>query len=196
MIHRPLRPSWPLRDTVASLHRCEYLIADFKLQNGGTNCPACRGISIAVTPSRALQSMADLLTRSAPWKARTTNERMQADDVYRAGVSLRVRQILQFRHLPYPTSSVVCPIVPKPRFFVILTLCLAWGWHFTGSFIPFISTYIRRLIHISESDVPNIATLLFWSHSDLSDHYVPTPNGRGLGLTRTSLEALLYCTPQ
>ncbi|KAK7690024.1 hypothetical protein QCA50_006668 [Cerrena zonata] len=74
------------------------------IRNGGTNCPACRGISIAVTPSRALQSMADILTRSAPWKARSANERMQADEVYRAGLALRI---------PTPRVASPEPTIPQ-----------------------------------------------------------------------------------
>lgn len=51
-------------------------------------------MSTAVTPSRALQTMTDILVRAAPSKARSVNERMQADDIYKAGISLRVRFIL------------------------------------------------------------------------------------------------------
>ena len=49
-----------------------------------------------MTPSRALQSVADILTRSAPWKARTTNERTQADELYHVGDSLRVSYRLSY----------------------------------------------------------------------------------------------------
>ncbi|KDQ62536.1 hypothetical protein JAAARDRAFT_30440 [Jaapia argillacea MUCL 33604] len=59
------------------------------IRNGGTNCPACRGISSSVTPSRALQSMLDLLLRFAPHRARSERERLQADEVYKAG-SMRI----------------------------------------------------------------------------------------------------------
>ncbi|TFK27970.1 hypothetical protein FA15DRAFT_103867 [Coprinopsis marcescibilis] len=60
------------------------------IRNGGTNCPACRGISTAVNPFRALQTVVDTLLRSAPELARTERERQQADDVYRPGLSLRI----------------------------------------------------------------------------------------------------------
>ncbi|GJJ13287.1 hypothetical protein Clacol_007539 [Clathrus columnatus] len=45
----------------------------------GTNCPACRGISTSVIPSRVVQAMIDLLLRLDPSKARIANERLQAD---------------------------------------------------------------------------------------------------------------------
>jgi len=60
------------------------------IRNGGTNCPACRGISTITTPFRALQSVIDLLLRVAPHKARTERERLQADEVYKAGTSMRI----------------------------------------------------------------------------------------------------------
>lgn len=60
-------------------------------QNGGTNCPACRGQSTTVTPFRALQSVIDSLLRAAPHKARTERERQQADEIYKLGHSMRVR---------------------------------------------------------------------------------------------------------
>jgi E3 ubiquitin-protein ligase CHFR len=77
------------------------------LQNGGTNCPACRGVSLSVTPSRALQTMADVLVRHAPDKARTANERMQADEVYKAG-ALRVR-------VPFSLWWKNCLLMPSPQ---------------------------------------------------------------------------------
>ncbi|TCD70531.1 hypothetical protein EIP91_002877 [Steccherinum ochraceum] len=60
------------------------------VRNGGTNCPACRGISMTVTPSRALQAMADILSRASPSRARSVNERMQADEIYKPGLPLRI----------------------------------------------------------------------------------------------------------
>ncbi|KAJ6621870.1 hypothetical protein B0H10DRAFT_2016161 [Mycena sp. CBHHK59/15] len=57
--------------------------------NGGTNCPACRGLSTTVTPFRTLQSVLDALLRAAPHKARTERERQQADEIY-TGTSMRV----------------------------------------------------------------------------------------------------------
>jgi E3 ubiquitin-protein ligase CHFR len=59
-------------------------------QNGGSNCPACRGVSTSVTPSRPLQTIIDVLLRAYPAKARTERERQQADEVYKPGTSLRV----------------------------------------------------------------------------------------------------------
>ncbi|PCH40105.1 hypothetical protein WOLCODRAFT_23844 [Wolfiporia cocos MD-104 SS10] len=60
------------------------------IRNGGTNCPACRSTSAVVTPSRALQTMVEILLRAAPSKIRPENERIQADEIYRAGMSLRI----------------------------------------------------------------------------------------------------------
>ncbi|KAF8630967.1 hypothetical protein AX17_005323 [Amanita inopinata Kibby_2008] len=59
------------------------------IRNGGTNCPACRGVSDSVTPFRLLQTMTDALLRAAPRKARTERERQQADEVY-TGQHLRI----------------------------------------------------------------------------------------------------------
>ncbi|KAH7928463.1 hypothetical protein BV22DRAFT_210084 [Leucogyrophana mollusca] len=60
------------------------------IRNGGTNCPACRGASSYVTPSRPLQSIVDLLLRTDPSRTRTERERIQADEVYKAGSSMRI----------------------------------------------------------------------------------------------------------
>ncbi|KAJ7134770.1 hypothetical protein C8R44DRAFT_771433 [Mycena epipterygia] len=59
------------------------------IRNGGTNCPACRGLSTSVTPFRPLQSVLDILLRAAPHKARTERERQQADEIY-TGTSMRL----------------------------------------------------------------------------------------------------------
>ncbi|KAJ7486031.1 hypothetical protein B0H11DRAFT_1805987 [Mycena galericulata] len=59
------------------------------IRNGGTNCPACRGLSTSVTPFRPIQSVLDALLRAAPHKARTERERQQADEIY-AGTSMRL----------------------------------------------------------------------------------------------------------
>ncbi|THV03864.1 hypothetical protein K435DRAFT_715169 [Dendrothele bispora CBS 962.96] len=58
------------------------------IRNGGTSCPACRGESTIVTPSRPLQIVLDTLLRSAPHKARAEGERRQADEIYK-GATLR-----------------------------------------------------------------------------------------------------------
>ncbi|KAH9950596.1 hypothetical protein B0H21DRAFT_722413 [Amylocystis lapponica] len=60
------------------------------IRNGGTNCPACRGTSTSVSPSRALQTMVDVLLRAAPSKGRSAVERIQADEIYKAGNTLRI----------------------------------------------------------------------------------------------------------
>jgi hypothetical protein len=60
-------------------------------QNGGTNCPACRTISTSVSSSRVLQVMIDVLLRADPSRARTDREKQQADEVYKPGLSFRVR---------------------------------------------------------------------------------------------------------
>nr|GAT60124.1 predicted protein [Mycena chlorophos] len=59
------------------------------IKNGGTNCPACRGISTTVTPCRPLQTILDVLLRSAPHLARTERERQQADEIY-TGTTMRI----------------------------------------------------------------------------------------------------------
>ncbi|KAI6027655.1 hypothetical protein BKA83DRAFT_4232205 [Pisolithus microcarpus] len=60
------------------------------IKNGGTNCPACRGVSTHVTSSRPLQTMLDVLLRSDPSRTRTERERMQADEVYKPGQPMRI----------------------------------------------------------------------------------------------------------
>ncbi|KAG1822856.1 uncharacterized protein BJ212DRAFT_1330957 [Suillus subaureus] len=60
------------------------------IRNGGTNCPACRGVSTIVTPSRPLQSIVDILLRADPSRERAKRERIQADEVYKAGCSMRI----------------------------------------------------------------------------------------------------------
>ncbi|KAH8104575.1 hypothetical protein BXZ70DRAFT_888072 [Cristinia sonorae] len=88
------------------VHPCQHFFCGscvvLWVRNGGTNCPACRGISVSVTPSRALQSMADVLSRAAPSRARSVNERMQADEIYKAGLSLR----LPTPRLPSPEPTI------------------------------------------------------------------------------------------
>ncbi|KAF5330255.1 hypothetical protein D9758_014442 [Tetrapyrgos nigripes] len=59
------------------------------IRNGGTSCPACRGESTIVTPSRPLQIVLDTLLKSAPHKARAEGERRQADEIYKGGAVLR-----------------------------------------------------------------------------------------------------------
>ncbi|KAK7469384.1 hypothetical protein VKT23_003859 [Stygiomarasmius scandens] len=59
------------------------------IRNGGTNCPACRGESTIMMPSRPLQIVLDTLLRSAPHKARAEGERRQADEIYKSGAVLR-----------------------------------------------------------------------------------------------------------
>lgn len=59
-------------------------------QNGGTNCPACRGPSTSVNPSRHIQAMVDVLLRAAPHKHRTMRERQQADEIYPSLKTFRV----------------------------------------------------------------------------------------------------------
>ncbi|KIM89127.1 hypothetical protein PILCRDRAFT_768313 [Piloderma croceum F 1598] len=60
------------------------------IRNGGSNCPACRGISTSVTPSRPLEAVIDVLLRAYPAKIRAEGERIQADEVYKAGTPLRI----------------------------------------------------------------------------------------------------------
>ncbi|KAF9241191.1 hypothetical protein BU15DRAFT_45112 [Melanogaster broomeanus] len=60
------------------------------VKNGGTNCPACRGVSSYVAPSRPLQTIVDVLLRADPSRTRTERERMQADEIYKVGSSMRI----------------------------------------------------------------------------------------------------------
>jgi E3 ubiquitin-protein ligase CHFR len=53
------------------------------IQNGGTTCPACRGVSTVVQPSRPLQVIIDAYLRACPSRARSERERNQADEIYR-----------------------------------------------------------------------------------------------------------------
>lgn len=82
-------------------------------QNGGTNCPACRGVSLSVTPSRALQTMADVLVRADPSKARSAGERIQADELYKAGMTLRVRP--PSHRAGAPSHPLLCPRRYRPH---------------------------------------------------------------------------------
>ena len=89
------------------------------LQNGGTNCPACRGVSSFVAPSRPLQTIVDVLLRAEPSRTRTERERIQADEVYKAGTSLRVRMPILIR-VTVPQVSLQIPTPreasPEPNF--------------------------------------------------------------------------------
>ena len=67
-------------------------------QNGGTSCPSCRGLSTSVIPSRVLQCMVNILLRADPSRVRTPSERAQADEIYRPGQSLRVRNRFPLGH--------------------------------------------------------------------------------------------------
>ncbi|KAG6330534.1 hypothetical protein ID866_8554 [Astraeus odoratus] len=60
------------------------------IKNGGTCCPACRGVSTHVSSSRPLQAMVDILLRSDPSRTRAEGERMQADEVYKPGQLVRI----------------------------------------------------------------------------------------------------------
>ncbi|PPR01144.1 hypothetical protein CVT26_016045 [Gymnopilus dilepis] len=60
------------------------------IRNGGTSCPACRGVAAVAMPFRAMQPVLDLLLRNAPHKERTLREREQADEVYKAGNTIRI----------------------------------------------------------------------------------------------------------
>ncbi|KAF7298869.1 RING-type domain-containing protein [Mycena indigotica] len=75
------------------VHPCQHFFCGsccvLWIRNGGTNCPACRGLSTTVTPFRPLQTILDLLLRAAPQKARTERERQQADEIY-SGTSMRI----------------------------------------------------------------------------------------------------------
>ncbi|KAH8113566.1 hypothetical protein DFH11DRAFT_1599391 [Phellopilus nigrolimitatus] len=79
------------------------------VKNGGTNCPACRGVSSIVTPSRAVQSMVDVLLRAAPHRQRTERERMQADEIYPTSRAFRI---------PVPREPSPEPTIPTSTDFV------------------------------------------------------------------------------
>jgi hypothetical protein len=87
-------------------------------QNGGTNCPACRAISTNVSSSRVLQVMIDVLLRADPSRARTDREKQQADEVYKPGLSFRVR-IYSFLHpvsvVAYQVGTSRYQLHEKPR---------------------------------------------------------------------------------
>ncbi|EIM86010.1 uncharacterized protein STEHIDRAFT_59109 [Stereum hirsutum FP-91666 SS1] len=74
------------------------------VRNGGTNCPACRGLSTSVTPSRILQVMVDVLLRADPSRGRTDREKQQADEIYRPGQSFRI---------PTPREASPEPTIPQ-----------------------------------------------------------------------------------
>ncbi|KAF9534485.1 hypothetical protein CPB83DRAFT_844294 [Crepidotus variabilis] len=59
------------------------------IRNGGTSCPVCRTMATVGMPFRAIQPLIDSLLRTAPHKARTQRERQQADEVYKAGQTIR-----------------------------------------------------------------------------------------------------------
>ncbi|KAL0961296.1 hypothetical protein HGRIS_006255 [Hohenbuehelia grisea] len=83
------------------------------IRNGGTNCPACRGVSNAVTPFRAIQPILDMLLRAAPHMARSERERIQADELYENGKSMRIplpREASPEPNLNHSTEYVLpCP---------------------------------------------------------------------------------------
>ncbi|KJA23176.1 hypothetical protein HYPSUDRAFT_138038 [Hypholoma sublateritium FD-334 SS-4] len=60
------------------------------IRNGGTSCPACRGAATVAMPFRALQPLIDALLRRAPQRVRVEREREQADEVYKAGQTIRI----------------------------------------------------------------------------------------------------------
>lgn len=60
------------------------------IQNGGSNCPACRSVSTSVTPARPLQKIIEILVKHAPNRARTQREKEQADEIYKAGSNIRL----------------------------------------------------------------------------------------------------------
>ncbi|KAH9841582.1 uncharacterized protein C8Q71DRAFT_737734 [Rhodofomes roseus] len=94
------------------------------IRNGGTNCPACRGLSSIVTPSRALQTMVDVLLRHAPDRVRPANERIQADEIYRTGVSLRIPSPRQASPEPSLQPRNVNYVQPCPH----CTAGNQYGW--------------------------------------------------------------------
>lgn len=55
-------------------------------------------------PSRPLETIIDVLLRAYPAKTRAERERMQADEIYKAGAPLRVCATKHF--LSFPTSHI------------------------------------------------------------------------------------------
>ncbi|KAF5382644.1 hypothetical protein D9615_002795 [Tricholomella constricta] len=121
------------------------------IRNGGTNCPACRGLSTIVTPFRALQSVIDTLLRAAPHKARTERERQQADEIYRLGHSMRIPPPRE----PSPEANVDPPsdfVRPCPH-------CVAgnpYGWRCPQP-IPDPTTDLDRAWHLEDGIPPGHA---------------------------------------
>ncbi|THH15848.1 hypothetical protein EW146_g4694 [Bondarzewia mesenterica] len=74
------------------------------VRNGGTNCPACRGVSKDVSVSRSLQIMVDVLLRADPSRGRSDREKRQADEVYRPGQTIRI---------PPPREASPEPSIPQ-----------------------------------------------------------------------------------
>lgn len=82
------------------------------IRNGGTNCPACRSVASVATPSRIIEKMVDVLLRSVPSKVRPVNERIQADEIYVAGGTIRIpspRQPSPDPPLPHRNTNFVHP---------------------------------------------------------------------------------------
>ncbi|GLB38528.1 putative ring finger [Lyophyllum shimeji] len=121
------------------------------IRNGGTNCPACRGVSTVVTPFRALQSVIDTLLRAAPHKARTERERQQADEIYKVGTSMRIPSPRE----PSPEANVDPPsdyARPCPH-------CMAgnpYGWRCPQP-IPDPTTDIEHAWHLEDGVPPGHA---------------------------------------
>ena len=77
----------------------QYLRSEYSPKNGGTNCPACRGVSTSVTPSRPLQSIIDVLLRADPSRTRAPRERLQANEIYQSG-PIRVSVMVYMHTMP------------------------------------------------------------------------------------------------
>jgi hypothetical protein len=84
-------------------------------QTGGTNCPACRAVSTNVTPSRVLQVMIDILLRADPSRNRTDREKQQADEVYKPGLTFRVRIFFSSMYMVYQVGTSRYQLREKPR---------------------------------------------------------------------------------
>ncbi|CCM03520.1 uncharacterized protein FIBRA_05654 [Fibroporia radiculosa] len=83
-----------------------------------------RSISTLVSPSRHVQSLVDLLLRAAPLKNRPENERLQADELYRTGLPLRIPSPRQASPEPTVTQRNANYVHPCPH----CTPDNSYGW--------------------------------------------------------------------
>jgi len=79
------------------------------IRHGGRDCPKCRASISAVSSAHSVQLFIDVLLETFPSKARFENDRLQADEIYRAGSAIR---------LPPPREPTPEPNVSSAHEFV------------------------------------------------------------------------------